>query len=666
MCGIAGYIDINDGALDPGILVRMNRAIRHRGTDDEGYVFIDRVNDRRVSVCGEDSPFDVKNSHPKVSDTEIPLPVNIGLAHRRFSIIDLTSGGHQPFFSSDNSCCVIFNGEIYNHVELRQELEGQGCVFHTASDTEVLIEAYRLWGADCFQRLNGFWALAIYDFKQRQLILSRDRLGKKPLYWTRMGSRIYFASEIKALLQVTEVSGSKSVNQTLAYLWLAYGLRDVDGQTMFEGIYSFPPASWAVVNPDFPNEVRRFWQVPGERLSENDVGVDEAGRSVRDLLRDSVRIRLRADVPWSVELSGGLDSSVLVAMASEVHAGRLRTYTVRFPEKQWNEEPFARSVLNRYPLDYQVLESPIDNFWLQILPFTSLQEEPYHAPNLQTNQVIWTMMRAAGTKISLNGAAGDELFAGYGVYFRNAQYENLLSGRMGQFVKNAFNWSEETWTGKGLAWSIASSLQGIPVLQKTLAMLTNQSARGATRLDEVAYPLAGRKLTDILHGDMTNTKIPYWLRSGDKTYMGVPFEVRAPYLDYRLVEYVFQLPGSYLIRDGWHKWILRHAMKELLPDEIVWRRKKMGFPFPFERFYAESEPILRLIFAFAENPYIELSKVNPIKNNWRFISFLLWYELFFNENMPLFRAIEDLAGVRNKRVDYGYKPEFLDLPTGFG
>jgi asparagine synthase (glutamine-hydrolysing) len=659
MCGIAGIIDLNGDRIDPFTLVKMNTAIRHRGIDDEGYLLIDQKTEQYVSFCGVDSPPEIKRTFAKPHEIGTGMTPNIGLAQRRFSIIDLTSRGHQPFFTNDHSCCIVFNGEIYNYIELRKTLMDTGCIFHTSSDTEVLAEAYRVWGTGCFDKLNGFWAVAIYDFSRRQLILSRDRIGKKPLYWTKQGTRIYFASEIKALLQVQEIARCKHVNETAAYRWLAYGLRDIEESTLFEDIYSLPAASWSMIDSAFPNNTKRFWQVPCERMTEQDVSVSEASRTIRDILRDAVRIRLRSDVSWAVELSGGLDSSTLVAMASELHAEPFRTYTVRFPDKEWNEEPFARSVANKFNVDYQVLESPLDNFWSQILPFTFLQEEPYHAPNLQTNQVMWTLMRAVDTKVSLNGAAGDELFAGYGSYFQSAQRENWKKKRLKNFVNNALYWSEERRIGGGIFESLKSLASASPMIRRIYRMIQNSPLQDFIKLHAVNQPMVEKQLAQVLWSDMTNTKMPYWMRSGDKTYMGVPFEVRAPFLDYRLIEYVFQLPTTYLIRDGWHKWILRESMKGLLPEDVLWRKRKMGFPFPFPRFYKDNERILELIFNEAQNPHMDCRKMGRFKHNWKLVSFILWYELFFNENYSLFRAIADLVKQKNAVVSYGYVPEFL-------
>ena len=433
MCGIVGIVDLSGAVVSPRLLKTMTDAIHYRGPDDEGYVLIDQLTSRYQAFSGPASPESVRSALPPIA-TAGEFAANIGLAHRRFSIIDLSAGGHQPLFSRDDSCCVVFNGEIYNYVELHEELVKLGVIFRSTSDTEVLLEAYRIWDTDCFNRFNGFWAVALYDFRKRRLILSRDRLGKKPLYWTHYGSRLYFASEIKSLLRVPAVWNSRKVNEEALWHWCVDGRRDLENSTFFEGIHSLPAACWTVVDQNFPNSMRTFWEVLRERMREADISVPEAMRVVRESLDDAVRIRLRADVPLALELSGGLDSSTVLELAARHHPGRITTYTVKFAEPQWDEEPFARSIASRYNVDYRVLEPEMGGFWQWIMAFTELQEEPYHSPNMQTSQIIWSHMRAEGTKVVLTGAAGDEMFAGYARYYWKAQFENLRSGQLHHFL----------------------------------------------------------------------------------------------------------------------------------------------------------------------------------------------------------------------------------------
>jgi asparagine synthase (glutamine-hydrolysing) len=636
MCGIAGIVDLESRPVEPGILIAMNQALAHRGPDDEGYVLINAEGGRYQPYAGPFSSAEVKGRFPGLRSDGCLPGSTIGLSQRRFSIIDLSSNGHQPFIAADGGCCIVFNGEIYNYLEIREELASQGYTFASNSDTEVLLLAYRHWGTGCFSRLNGFWALALYDFQNRRLVVSRDRVGKKPLYWTKVGQRVYFASEIKALLQVPEIHRNRKVNEQAVRHWLAYGQKDLNWNTCFEGIRTLPAASWAVIDGSFPDNVNRFWCLPSERLKEIDISTTEAAKQLRALLEDAVNIRLRADVPLSVELSGGLDSSTLVALAARSQPGPITTYTVRFPQDKYNEEPFARSVAVHYKTEYRILESPTNNFWTQILPFTYLEEEPYHSPNLHTNQMIWSQMRGNGTKVSLNGAGGDENFAGYSAYYIPAQLENLMYGRFGTYLTNTLRYSQ----GRT---NIRSAVKTIAAFAKRLASRENQPPT----------------LSELLFSDMTNTLMPYWLRSGDRGYMGIPLEVRAPFLDYRVVEFSYRLPITYLFRDGWHKWILRKAVEDILPADIVWRRQKMGFPFPFERFYAESEPIIGLIAANSRNHFIDVSKNDRSIRDWKILSFVLWYELFFNNNVALFEKISATARETARAEDCGYAPQFL-------
>lgn len=660
MCGIAGFIDLEGQAVEPALLKRMTDVIRHRGPDDEGYVLIDQRTGDRNTYAGTDSPADVRQALPLFEPDATSLWASIGLSHRRFSIIDLSSGGHQPFFDAERSCCLVFNGEIYNYVELREELEQRGVRFTTRSDTEVLLEAYKAFGVGCFARFNGFWAVALYDFRLRCLILSRDRLGKRPLYWTRVGSRIYFGSEIKALLQVPEVAARKQVNTDFVWHWCVDGLRDLDSQTFFAGIQNLPAATWAVVDHTFPAKVQTYWQLSRTRLTEDDISVDDAARLVRETLIDATRLRLRADVPVAFELSGGLDSSTILALAAETQTERIRTYTVRFADPRWNEEPFARAVAQRYNTDYRVIDPSLDGFWNGIGAFTALQEEPYHSPNLQVSQVIWSHMRSEGTKVTLTGSSGDELFAGYSRYYWKAQLENLRHGQLSLLVDNARNWSERRHNLGEFGREMVNLL-GIRRLARQVKKTFHHLETDYLNVPHPRARYYAGTLTPWLHSEITNTLIPYWLMSGDKTLMGVPFEGRCPFLDYRMVEIAARLPIGYLIRHGWHKWILRKAMERHLPEDVVWRKVKMGFPYPYERFYSEYRPIIETILKAAQNPYIDLQRKDALRTNWKALSFILWYEYFFNENHALFDTIEDMSG-RALKQERTYRPEYLNRP----
>lgn len=642
MCGIAGYINLDNSKINLNLLIKMNNTIFHRGPDDEGYAVINQSNSTFELFSGNDSCSEVKNKYKNINLFENTINGNIGFAHRRFSIIDLSENGHQPFFDKEKSCCIIFNGEIYNYLELKSFLIQKGINFSTNSDTEVLVEAYKYWGKDFLKQLNGFWAFALYDFSINKLFLSRDRVGKKPLYYSIQNHTIYFASEIKALLQINGISSNIKINEIAAANWLYFKKRDIDYSTFYNGIFSLPRASFIEVNNNFPNDKFTFWSYPTNRFSEKDITVTDATYKIKELLLNSTEIRLRADVPLCVELSGGMDSSALVAISSQVYKDKITTFTVEFEEKEWNEEPFAREVAQMYNVNYNVLKSPTNSFWANIEAFTYLQEEPYHSPNLQTNQMIWGMMRNNGMKVSLNGAGGDEIFAGYGEYFYHSQFENLVNFKIKNLINN-LNWSEAGNKRRSIIYPFLYFLQNDPRFKSFNNLLQSEKLDNYILLPQIYSTKFKYTLSKKLLEEMASTKIPYWMRSGDKGFMGIPLEVRAPFLDYRLIEYVMQLPSSYLIRNGWQKWILRKSLEGILPEKVLWRKNKLGFPFPYNTFFTKYKKIIDLILTKNSTPYLDFKGANYFSKSWHIISFILWYEYFINNNVTLFQNIKDIA-----------------------
>jgi len=676
MGGIAGIVNFNLQPVDLGLLRRMNDQLRHRGRDDEGYVLIEPDLPSWTEYSGEDSPPSIRDLYPILRDARSGLPVTIGLAHRRFAIVDLTTKAHQPFFDSDRVCCVAFNGEIFNYVELRDDLIKRGHHFRSASDTEVIVEAYKAWGTECFSRLNGMWAMALYDFRNKHLIISRDRLGEIPLYWTKIQDSVYFASEIKALLEVY----NWSVNESSIYPYLVDGLQDLHDETFFEGIFSFSAATWAVVEPNFPNTVQPYWKAPRKRFGEHQVSVREAIRDIRDTLQDAVRIRLRADVPCCLTLSGGLDSSVLVALAARCSGAPVIAHTIRFSEKQWDETPFAAAVARYCGAEHRIIDPPLQNFWREILPFTYLTEEPYHAPNIYARQLVHRAMRSEGFKVVLAGEGGDTLFAGEIKHFEIFQTETLRSNRFGSFFDNSLRWSETDAHVKPAARLLMNKFKWSILRRFLSASASGARAKSEPRDQYVKLRPVVRDgdesqncLAATLYQEITSTSIPYWVRTNDRVRMGIPIEGRSPFLDYRVVELGLTLPVSYLIRHGWHKWVLRKAFQDLLPQEVLWRKQKGGFPFPFHRFAATSPPTVQMLLKELHNPYVDLpvfesfAKQRALNQNewtayidwWRVVSFLLWYELFVNHNRGLFAKIQQEQRDRADYVEDKFALQFL-------
>ncbi len=678
MCAIAGIVNLNGQPVNVSLLRRMNDQLRHRGRDDEGYVFIQPDLGSWAEYSGADTPRVLLETYPTLRDSHHHLPFAIGLAHRRFAIVDLTTRAHQPFFDSDKVCCAVFNGEIFNYLELRDDLVKRGHHFRSASDAEVIVEAYKAWGVECFSHFNGMWAMALYDFRNKRLIVSRDRLGEIPLYWARIQESVYFASEIKALLEVPSI---QSVNEATIYPYLVHGLQDVNDDTFFKGISSFPAATWSVLDQNFPTTARPYWKAPRQRFNEREMCLREAIRSIRDTLQDAVRIRLRADVPCCLTLSGGLDSSVLVALAAQCSGAKVIAHTIRFAEKKWDEEPLARAVARYCGVEHRVVDPPLHNFWHEILSFTYLAEEPYHAPNIYTRQLLHRAMRSQGFKVVLVGEGADELFAGYMRHFDPLQTETLQAHRFAMFLDNHIRRSETDahaplarLIAQKIKWSLRHPYRSILRASGANRQAKSECLDGYVNLPPFMHDGDDprRTLSEVLYDEIISTSIPYWVRTNDRMRMGIPIEGRSPFLDYRVVELALTLPVSYLIRHGWQKWIIRKAFEELLPQEVVWRKPKVGFPIPFQRFVATSPPTIQTLLKQLRNSYVDLPSFERLTKHrahldewsahvdwWRMISFLLWYELFVNHNQELFARIQKEQRDSTDYVEDEFEPQFL-------
>lgn len=641
MCGIAGYLVAEARGATP--VMAMAAAIAHRGPDDEGFVLADFPGRQQHTYASAKSPDAIRHAYPVLQgDDSVPMH-NLALAQVRYSIIDLTAHGHQPMWSACGRYCITFNGEIYNYLELRDALKAVGKVFATQSDTEVLLQAYIEWGVGMFDRLNGFFAFALYDVQRQQVLLGRDRIGKAHLYLALSPRAVYWASEIKALIKSGQVD-TNAVDPSSVADFLIYGRRDRAG-TFWQGVMDFPPGHYAWVGLDCKVEPVRYWAMPTNRKTTRDIGQDEAATGLRELLIDALSLRLRADVPIGFELSGGMDSSALVGLATGAMGLKIHTYTIKFDEAHSDEEPYARAVAQRYPdlIDYTVIRPPQDEFWKAANRFVWEQEEPFHAPNLHTSQAMQRLIKERGAHVVISGAAGDEMLAGYAGDYMGPYLRHLLGkGDIAHFWQ-ALHASTEispVQSIKGMLWDVLWSqeqrammgkrrLGEYALLQAVLApgVLTTQ-IKGLSTAAENSFH--GRTVANMTHRLMN-----YWLRSGMKSAYGIPIEPRAPFLDYRVVEFCTTLPPEYLIHDGWHKHVLRKAVEPYLPAEVVWRRNKMGFPFPYREWLTVSKPVVMANVTDLTCPFIDLAAfvqnydrfvvVAPV-TLWRLISVMLWWK----------------------------------------
>lgn len=653
MCGISGYL-VNSRQESAKNLVAMSGAIGQRGPDDEGFMFADIELLSDITFASPRSPLAISQIWPTLPSSHIVPYHQIGMAQVRYSIIDLSPGGHQPMWSTCGNVCLTFNGEIYNYIELRQKLLDYGFSFKTQSDTEVLLLSYLAWGEAAFSQLNGFFAIAIYDKRHQAILLARDRLGKAHLYLTRHSDHsVYWASEIKALLAIGCIN-RKNINLTAIADFVFFNHRDWNG-TFWADVEDFPPGHFAWINLTQPYSPCCYWRLPSKRWKSEDLSRMQAVKGLTDLLGDALCLRLRADVPVGFELSGGMDSSALVGLTAGLLGKKFPVYTIRFNESYANEEPFARMVADYYPdqIDYRVIEPKKSDFWEEANIFVWTQEEPFHSPNLQTNQSLRKIIKSDGMYVVITGAAGDEMLAGYAGDYLGPFLRYLLRNKgFNLFCLELFrnkeisapnaiikllldlNFSEESQT------ILIKKLKGEFGLLKSILSRSIITAplRSPATIDESSFH--GRTAAN-----MTYRLMNYWLRSGFKSDYGIPIETRAPFLDYRVVEYCTQLPPEYLITNGWHKHILRLVSEKYLPPNVVWRQKKMGFPFPYREWLVASRAIAEKNVRDTDCPFVNINELflkydNLVKTApmtlWRLLSLLLWWKrVIENQNLTL-------------------------------
>ncbi len=563
MCGFCGIFDRSGSPIDGVQLQRMTSAIRHRGPDGEGR-FID---------------------------------LELGLGHRRLSIIDV-EGGAQPIGNEDGSVQVVFNGEIYNFVELRKELEGAGHTFRTRSDTEVIVHAYEQWGKACVERFNGMFAFALWDSNKREVFLARDHLGIKPLYYVELGSRIVFGSEIKSLLQDRQCPRDVDL-ESLAEL---FTFRYVPSpKTLFRSICKLP-AGHSMTLSMRGIEIGRFWGwVPRHRKSWKE---DELVEEYCALLEDAVRLQLRSDVPLGLFLSSGVDSGALLAIMSRYSSGPIQAFTIGFEggEKS-NEVEDAESLARIFGAEHYSMEVKPEDYLKYYENYLWDLEEPVGNETAAAFYFVSKIARAK-VKVALAGQGADEPWAGYDRYLGArlstlysrlppmvtgplASLVNRIPGRFERLKRGVNSLSEsDLLTRFTKMYSFFSEEMKQQLFKGPLAV---QIANDAYRSKEALRPLQQDvqhldPVTQMLYID-TRANLPDdLLMVGDKMSMANSLEVRVPFLDYRLVEFIESLPPQLKLRRWTGKYLHKKSLVRWLPKEVVYRKKK-GFANPIEDWF---------------------------------------------------------------------------------
>jgi asparagine synthase (glutamine-hydrolysing) len=603
MCGIAGQFCFDGGAPDRDLLERMSGQLIHRGPDGAG--------------------------------TEIRG--STGLVHRRLAIIDLSDDGLQPMTSEDKTLWLVFNGEIYNYIELREELIGKGHHFQSQSDTEVILHAYEEWGTGCLQRFNGMWAFALWNERTQQLFCARDRFGIKPFYYTEINGSFLFASEIKALLSHPDVG--KRPDDEILGTYLAWGVQDHSARTMFDGIFQLKPAHALIVTREGAHTPYQYWNVTVNSTVRSEPTKGAESDRFLDILRDATRIHLRSDVAVGTCLSGGIDSSTLAVLINNLIreeapasvSDRQKTFSVVFTDKRFDESRYIDEIVNVTGVDSHRIEPVPEQLRDDIDRLVWVQDEPFGSLSIYAQYCVMRLAQK-NVKVVLDGQGADELLAGYLAY----QASNIRG------LVHSFQ------AGKALREITGSLMVHRSFFSSALRQLLVRRTR--RNLLTVSVPPVDRyagSLSEVLRRELCSTNLPALLHYEDRNSMAFSLESRVPYLDFRLVEYIASLPLDQKVRNGVTKIVLRNAAKGIIPESIRCRMDKMGFVTPEEIWMRETLcPLVLDVLgsdSFRARPYWRADEVMTdyrafvegksaySPEVWRILCTEIWLRKFFDQ-----------------------------------
>lgn len=600
MCGISGIIRKTKGADLRTEIETITDLIKHRGPDGFGYYFGN----------------------------------NFAFGHRRLAIIDLSENGHQPMRYADGKYVITYNGEVYNYVEIRNELEMLGYVFQSHSDTEIILAAYQQWGEECVSRFNGMWAFAIHDVERNIIFCSRDRFGVKPFYYTDSDTGFSFGSEIKQLLGFLP---ERRANREVLLNFLVTGLTDRISDTFFAGVHQLPGGH--NLNYDLGSNkysITRYYQIKLDPNAEV-ASLEEAEAAFSKAFVDGIALRLRSDVKVGTCLSGGLDSSSIATLAAQMYGEKtgeqFSAITAVSTQSSNDESEFAKIVAEHGRMRWIQIKPTYQEFAANLERVVITQEEPFGSPSIIMQYFVMKAARDNGIPVLLDGQGGDETLLGYTIYHAS----NIVSAyhREGWFA--ALN---------ALRDSGNKSAHGVLTILKYLIGSVSATARyqlykwrhrylkstPPLPLGLINFAKATLNVQHLQNLEITQTNLPVLLRYEDKNSMAHSVETRLPFLDYRTLELALSLPSKVKIHDGWTKWILRKIMTAKMPDSIVWRKNKFGFEAPEEQWLAQHEGKMRnsILSSKLLTELCDMHKLDSmlgamnLRTKWRLYSIALW------------------------------------------
>lgn len=591
MCGIAGIISSDPSLVNNASLHQMANALAHRGPDGEGF-WINGKN-------------------------------NAGFGHRRLSIIDLSDAAKQPMHYLERYT-IVYNGEIYNYLELKKELSKSGYVFHSNCDTEVILAAYDCYKEKCLLYFDGMFAFAIWDEKKQTLFAARDRFGEKPFYYHQRKGSFFFASEMKALWKV----GIEKViddKMFLNYLAIGYVQNPSDkSQTFYKNICSLNPAHYLILNTiSFEISIINYWDI--DKQVSQKYSIAQALHKFDHLLTSSIYKRLRSDVPVGSSLSGGLDSSAITCYIQQVMDKRnlnndLKTFSAVFPGFEKDESVYIKQVIEKFDVPNYQVTPHADSLISDFEKMAYHQEEPFPSSSVYAQYKVFGLAKQHHVKVLLDGQGADEILAGYHKYVHWFLQEIVSRSRFMRVKKEmqlltqnniAFNWGFKNILAAFLPSHAAIALEKTEYKKIihnediTKSFLSNLKGR---EWEGIHKPIV-TKLNDILYFNTMCNGLEELLRYSDRNAMAHGIEVRLPFLNAELVQFIFSLPSSFKIKDGYPKWILRKLVQNKLPDSIVWRTDKIGYE-PPQKIWME-QPLMKDFLQEAKNVLVKETILKP-------------------------------------------------------
>jgi asparagine synthase (glutamine-hydrolysing) len=574
MCGIAGIISKTNSTSLKDDVFDMSQAIKHRGPDGEGFAFFS--NSKSTAAYSNETPQVNRESqsylfNPRIALQNIETDFNVVLAHRRLSIIDLSESGHQPMCDTTADYWITFNGEIYNYIELREELKIKGHVFVTQTDTEVVLEAYKEWGFDCLRKFNGMFAFALYDIKNNQVFCARDRVGVKPFYYSNTHEAFAFASEYKAFIKSKLVAFE--INEVQQFDFMVNGNLENSEQSLFKGIHELKPSHYLVYNlKSHSFQITNYYTLPTQLISlNNDQEIIEL---IEKKLVNAIKLRLRSDVEVGSCLSGGLDSTIISGIVKHLQPNKqMKLFTAVFPNEAFDETNYAKLASQHVSGNWKTVSPTADEFFKDIEALNYFQDLPVWSTSTYSQHRVMKLASENNIKVLLDGQGADELFAGYSHHYMALWKEEFSFKKLNdskQTIPNAY---------KLFGKQLVKDTFGLSVDYSNY-FIENKKQFGKSKNEKLAPSLNAQLAMDY------NGKLKSFLKCEDRCSMAFGIESRVPFADdVELVNFIFSIQGNKKISQGVSKYLLREATKNYIPPQIYSRRDKIGFETPVQKWF---------------------------------------------------------------------------------